>query len=105
MMVCNTQNYWIAGLCPSSGILNTRKHNVSETGSVSVVRSGEGGTYFVGSLERGNLNHWSRDPAQEISPSLDMKTERDPVSETLCFLVFRIPDDDTVPKPSNSGWY
>jgi hypothetical protein len=25
-------------LCPSSGILNTRKHNVSEIGSVSVLR-------------------------------------------------------------------
>jgi hypothetical protein len=28
----------ITGLCPSSGILTTRKHNVSETGSVSVLR-------------------------------------------------------------------
>jgi hypothetical protein len=28
------QNYWVSGLCPSSGILETRKHNVSETGSV-----------------------------------------------------------------------
>jgi hypothetical protein len=37
-MVFNTQNYWVSGLCPSSGILNTRKHNVSETGSVSVLR-------------------------------------------------------------------
>jgi hypothetical protein len=27
-----TQNYWVSGLCPSSGILNTRKHTVSETG-------------------------------------------------------------------------
>jgi hypothetical protein len=41
-MVYNTQNYWISGLCPSSGILNTRKHNVSEIGSVSVLRWGEG---------------------------------------------------------------
>jgi hypothetical protein len=37
-MVYNTQNYWVFGLCPSSGILETRKHNVSETGSVSVLR-------------------------------------------------------------------
>jgi hypothetical protein len=28
-------NYWVFGLCPLSGILKTRKHNVSETGSVS----------------------------------------------------------------------
>jgi hypothetical protein len=32
-----TQNYWVSGLCPSSGIPNTRK-NVSETGSVSILR-------------------------------------------------------------------
>jgi hypothetical protein len=37
-MVYNTQNYWVFGLCTSSGILDTRKHNVSETGSVSVLR-------------------------------------------------------------------
>jgi hypothetical protein len=34
MMVYNTQNYWVSELCSSSGILNTRKHNISETGSV-----------------------------------------------------------------------
>jgi hypothetical protein len=27
-MVYNTQNYWVSGLHPSSGILNTRKHNI-----------------------------------------------------------------------------
>jgi hypothetical protein len=27
-----TQNHWLSALCPSSGIINTRKHNVSETG-------------------------------------------------------------------------
>jgi hypothetical protein len=43
-----TQIYGVFGLCPSSGIVGTRKHNFSETGSVS---------------------------------------------ETLCFLVYRIPDD------------
>jgi hypothetical protein len=34
-MVYSTQNCWVFGLCLSSGILSTRKHNVSETGSVS----------------------------------------------------------------------
>jgi general stress protein CsbA len=34
----NTQNYWVLGLCPSSGILEARKHSISETGSVSVLR-------------------------------------------------------------------
>jgi hypothetical protein len=37
-MVYNTQNYWIFGR-PSSGILKTREHNVSETGSVSILSS------------------------------------------------------------------
>jgi hypothetical protein len=32
------QNYRFLGLCPSSGILKTREHNVSETGCVSVLR-------------------------------------------------------------------
>jgi hypothetical protein len=53
-MVYNTQNYYVFGLCPSSGILENRKHNVSET---------------------------------------------DQVSETLCFLVFRITDDGQSPRP------
>jgi hypothetical protein len=33
-MLYNTQNYWIFLLLPSSGILETRKHDVSESGSV-----------------------------------------------------------------------
>jgi hypothetical protein len=28
MMVYNTQKYWVSGHCPSSRILNTRKHSV-----------------------------------------------------------------------------
>jgi hypothetical protein len=31
-------NTWFFGLFPSSGILGNRKHDVSETGSVSVLR-------------------------------------------------------------------
>jgi hypothetical protein len=34
-IVYNTQNYWGFRPRPSSGILETRKHNVSETESVS----------------------------------------------------------------------
>jgi hypothetical protein len=33
-----SQNYWVFGLLPSSGILENRKHDVSETGSVSALR-------------------------------------------------------------------
>jgi hypothetical protein len=52
-MVYNSQNYWVFGLHPSSGILKTVEHNILET---------------------------------------------DPVSKTLCSLVFRIPDDGQCPK-------
>jgi hypothetical protein len=33
-----SQNYWVSGRCPSSGILNNRKQNVSETGSISALK-------------------------------------------------------------------
>jgi hypothetical protein len=35
---CNIQNYWGFRLCLESGILETRKHNVSETVSVQWLR-------------------------------------------------------------------
>jgi hypothetical protein len=35
MVVYNTQNYLVLIVCPLFGILNTRKHNVSETAAVS----------------------------------------------------------------------
>jgi hypothetical protein len=38
MMMYDTQDYWDFGLCPRSGILqNIKEHNVSETGSVSIL--------------------------------------------------------------------
>jgi hypothetical protein len=30
--VYNTQQYWVSGFCPPSGIPSRRKHNVSECG-------------------------------------------------------------------------
>jgi hypothetical protein len=41
------QNYWGSGLCPSSGIIKTRKHNILETGSDSILRRREEDTYSV----------------------------------------------------------
>jgi hypothetical protein len=49
--VYDTQNFWSSGLCPSSGTLKTRKHYVSETGSVSVLRWEED-TCFLESLRK-----------------------------------------------------
>jgi hypothetical protein len=58
-MITNiTENNWLSGLCPSSRILNTRKQDVSENGSVSVLRIGEGYILF-NPLERAILNYWS----------------------------------------------
>jgi hypothetical protein len=51
-MVYHTQNYWVFGLFLSPGILGTRKHDVSETGSVSVIRYEWEDTYSVGSLRQ-----------------------------------------------------
>jgi hypothetical protein len=49
----NYNNYWVFGLCPSSGIQKTREHKVSETGSVSVLRWGRGETpTLFGPLDR-----------------------------------------------------
>jgi hypothetical protein len=44
------QNRWVSGLRPSYGIINTIKHNISETGSNSFIRWEAGNTYRVGSL-------------------------------------------------------
>jgi hypothetical protein len=40
-MEYNTQNYWGFGLYPSSGILESRKHEVSETCFLPQVRGGD----------------------------------------------------------------
>jgi hypothetical protein len=50
-MVYNSQNYWVFGLCLSPAILNAIEHDVSETGSVSVLRWG-GDIYSVRSLRK-----------------------------------------------------
>jgi hypothetical protein len=76
---CNWNFYYcfkynVFRLRPSSGILKTREHSVSETGCISVLRWRRDTPILLGPLERGNLNP-------------------DPVSKTLCSLVFGIPDD------------
>jgi hypothetical protein len=56
-MVYQTQNYWVFGPFPSSGILGTGKYDISETGSVSVLRCGVGKTPTqLGPLDRANLS-------------------------------------------------
>jgi hypothetical protein len=52
-----SQNYCVSGLCPSSRILNTRKYNGLENGSVSMSDEGRKIPTLLGPLERTNLNH------------------------------------------------
>jgi hypothetical protein len=76
-----------------NGILETRKRNVSETGSVSVLRWGGGKTPTqLGPLERANLLSLGQCLPHHL------RTETDPVTETLCFVVSRILDDGKSPK-------
>jgi hypothetical protein len=48
----DTQNYWVLGLCPPSGILETRKHYVSEIGSVTMCRWGGKTPSHLGPIEK-----------------------------------------------------
>jgi hypothetical protein len=59
--------------------------------------SGEGKEILtlLSPLERANLNYWTSKEKANLSPYLE--TERGPVPETLCFLVFRNPDDGQSP--------
>jgi hypothetical protein len=77
--------------------------NVSKTGFMS---SGEGGKTptQLGPLEWANLNDWTGLPLSKgpnwvgiFPPPPHLRMETDPVSETLCFLVSRIPDDGQSP--------
>jgi hypothetical protein len=70
-MVYNTQNYWVLGLFPSSGILENTTFRKLEL----FPSSGEGGgedTYSVGPLRK------------ELISITGVRTETDPVSETSC---------------------
>jgi hypothetical protein len=87
-MVYNTQNYWISGLCPSSGILE----NTTFLKLDLFLSSGEWGRHLL------CWDHWlrlalSKGPNRVgVSPP-HLRTETNAISETLCFLVSRIPDD------------
>jgi hypothetical protein len=56
-MVYDTENYWIFGLYPSSGILKTRTQRF---GNWMFPSLGEGETpTLLGTSEKANLNHWT----------------------------------------------
>jgi hypothetical protein len=99
-MVYNTQRYWVFGLCASSGFFlnKNEKHNVSETGSVSVVRWGKTPT-LLGPLERAHLT-WGRKQIQfpkrcvfhcYLGKIRTMDKVRKPSISMRCVLRLRIP--------------
>jgi hypothetical protein len=63
-MVYNTQNHWVPGFCPKSGILNTRKHKFRKLDPFP--SSGEG---------RKKPTLMSRSVLELVSPSPHLKTE------------------------------
>jgi hypothetical protein len=54
----STKNHWVLGVCLPSGILKTRKHNVSETGSVFLFWWEDGVPTLLGPLESVKFIHW-----------------------------------------------
>jgi hypothetical protein len=90
------QNYWVLELCPSSGILkNTTFRNLDV-----FPFSGEGETVCCVSQKEQRLRVALSNESNGIVISLPphLRTETDPDSETLCFLVFRLPEDGHIPK-------
>jgi hypothetical protein len=87
-MVYNTHNHWVYGLCPSFGIINTRKHNFSQTVSLAVFKWGGGETpTLFHPLEKAiEFSHFKGTQQVRCLPSR-LKTKTDKVSETSCLLV------------------
>jgi hypothetical protein len=57
-MTKDTQNYWVFGLCPLPGILESRKQCFRNWICFHPHVKGEIPT-LLGPLERANLNHWT----------------------------------------------
>jgi hypothetical protein len=73
-------DYWVFGLCPSSGILkNTQRFEIWICFRPQV--QGRGAPTQLGPFERANPNHWT-----------------DPFFRNVVCVFFRIPDDGQSPK-------
>jgi hypothetical protein len=99
------KNYWVSGLCPSSGILIIRKHKVSEIGSVSFFRWREGDTYSVGFRKNLDISKRPKRAAISLPPPEDGNRSRYSSQYVVfsSYLEFRTIDE--VQKPSNSECY
>jgi hypothetical protein len=77
-MVYNIRNRRVTGLCPASGILNTRNTRFRKLDLFPSSGEWKDTPTLLGPLERDNLNQCRR---KQIP------------FQKRCFLVFRIPDD------------
>jgi hypothetical protein len=91
-MVYNTQNYWVFAFCPSD-ILETRKRFRNRICSRPQVRGGRHLSVGLALSKVPNRGGIIPPPHHHHH----QRTETDPVSETLCFLVSRILDDGQSP--------
>jgi hypothetical protein len=92
-MVCNTWNYWIFGLCPPSGIINNQRTQFF--GNRMFPSSGEGKILILLrplKITGVVIEVSSKRPNRVDVSHPHLRTETDRVSETLCSLLFRIPD-------------
>jgi hypothetical protein len=84
------QSDWISELCPASGILNTRKHNVFETRLFSSSGEGRETRTLLGPLKGVNITHWLSWLTISNGPN------RASVSLNA-FVAFRISDYEQIP--------
>jgi hypothetical protein len=87
-MVYVVQNYLASfGLCPSSVCGSfTKDHNVSETGSVSILRwMGQGRPTQLGPTERASLNHWTTVRLPHTRRWTESKRSQIVLYDTVCF--------------------
>jgi hypothetical protein len=77
-MVYDIPDYWVFGLCPSSGILKNRR--TQRFGSWICFRPqvrGQETPTQLGPLERASLNHWT-------TPSSTRRAYKHPITGSIC---------------------
>jgi hypothetical protein len=84
-MVYSTQDYWVFGFFPSSGVLGSRNTTFRKVDLCPFSGEGEETTTQLGSLERANLNHGPNWVGVFSPPPLHLRTDTDTVSEMSSF--------------------
>jgi hypothetical protein len=66
-MVYDIQDYWVFGLCPSSGILENRTQRFANWICFRPQVRGQETPTQLGPLERASLNHWTTPSTTRIA--------------------------------------